>query len=54
MCAAYLVALGRWILQHDGDDGAVVVLPTGYATAPELVRVLTALEKSRQMERGNA
>ena len=44
MCKAYLVALGRWVLTHRED--AVVVLPTGYATAEELVNVLRALEKS--------
>lgn len=54
MADAFLVALGKWISLHHEDDDAVVVLPTGYVTAVELVQVLGALEKSRQAERSNA
>lgn len=51
---AFLVALGQWVSLHREDDAAVVVLPTGYVTAVELVRVLGALEIARRVERGNA
>jgi hypothetical protein len=50
MADAFLVALGKWVLLHHEDDGAVVVLPTGYVTAAELVQVLRGLEKARQAE----
>ena len=48
MADAFLIALGKWVSLHHEDDAAVVVLPTGYVTATELVRVLAALERSRQ------
>jgi hypothetical protein len=53
MCAAFLVALGRWILAHANDPKAQVVLPTGPAGVEELTNVLRALEKTRQAERAN-
>jgi hypothetical protein len=44
MADAFLVALGKWISLHHGEDTAVVVLPTGYAA--ELARVLRGLERA--------
>lgn len=48
MCSAYLAALGRWVVTHHDDADARVVLPVGVVGAEELVRVLQALERSRQ------
>jgi hypothetical protein len=53
MADAFLVALGKWVSLHHEEDAAVVVLPTGYVTVVELVRVLGALERSRRVERAN-
>jgi hypothetical protein len=50
ICEAYLAALERWVIAHHGDAGAKVVLPVGVVGAEELVRVLRALEISRQVE----
>jgi hypothetical protein len=54
MCAAFLRALGRWVLANHGEADARVVLPVGIVGAEELVRVLRALEISRQAGHDNA
>jgi hypothetical protein len=49
LCAAFLVALARWVLKHQNDSEAQVVLPTGPVTCEQLVQVLRALEISRRV-----
>ena len=48
MARAFLVALARWAIAHHDDGSATIMLPTGAATAEELMRVLRALETARR------
>ncbi len=51
-CTAFLIALGKWITQHEDDPAAQVVLPTGLVGVEELTAVLRGLEIARrQVER---
>ena len=45
---AYLIALARWAAAHHTDDNATVMLPIGRVSAPELLKVLRALEAARR------
>jgi hypothetical protein len=48
MANAFLRALAHWALLHHDDGNATIMLPTGSATAEELMRVLRALETARR------
>jgi len=46
MAGAFLIALTKWAIVHQGTD-AQVTLPIGVVGAGELLNVLRALEKAR-------
>jgi hypothetical protein len=46
---AYFDALVRWAITHHTNIDAHITLPTGRVNAGELLQVLRALEKTRQV-----
>lgn len=49
MSRAFLMALTKWAITHHDDLDITITLPTGRVTGEQLVQVLRALEKARQV-----